>query len=111
ERAAATEGPRAQSLVCAELGDVRHGLGDEAGALAAWEAAMAADPNNEAAARPLLDRYVKSERWQEAAALCDMVLYAAERGSDAERLFTARRHACRTAMHVGRPGRALTLAL
>jgi tetratricopeptide (TPR) repeat protein len=111
ERAASTEGPRAQAHVYAELGNVRHGLGDEGGALSAWESAVAADPNNESAARGLLGLYVTSERWRDAAALCELVLYAAERDGDTERLFVARRHACLIAVHTGRPERALAMAL
>jgi tetratricopeptide (TPR) repeat protein len=109
-RAGATEGPRAQSQVYAELGTVKRALGDEAGAVLAWESAIARDPNNETAARPLLDRYVASERWQDAALLCDLVLFAAERDGDLERLFVARRHACAIAIHIGKPGRALAMA-
>jgi tetratricopeptide (TPR) repeat protein len=90
---------------------VRQGRGDEAGALAAWESAIAADPNNEPAARALLDPYVASGRWTEAAALCDLVLHAAQRDGDSERLFSARRHACAIAVRLGRPGRALAMAL
>jgi tetratricopeptide (TPR) repeat protein len=111
ERAASTEGPRAQAHVYAELGNVRHGLGDQSGALTAWESAIASDATNETAARGLLDLYVASERWQDAAALCELVLYAAERDGDAERLFAARRHACIIAAHTGRPERALAMAL
>jgi len=111
KRAAATEGPRAQAQIFAELGTVKQSLGDELGALAAWESAIAADPNNETAARALLDSYVASSRWKEAAALCDPVVYAAERDGDTERLFTAWRQASIIAAHVGRHGRALAMAL
>src|SRR5258708_2592519 len=111
ERAASTEGPRAQAHIYAELGIVRRGLGDHDGALDAWESAIAADPNNEAAARELLDLYVASERWHDAAALCEVALFAAERDGDTERLFVARRHACLIAVHTERPERALAMAL
>ena len=111
ERAASTEGPRAKAHIWAELGSVRNGLNDQDGALTAWEAAIASDSTNEIAARGLLELYVKSERWRDAAALCELVLGAAERDGNAERLFVAIRHACVVAVHTGRPERALTLAL
>jgi tetratricopeptide (TPR) repeat protein len=111
ERAAATEAPRAQSQIQAELGEVRRALGDEAGALEAWEAAIGADPNNESAARALLDIYVAKRRWNEASALCDLVLYAADRDGDFDRLFVARRQACVIATELFRPERALTMAI
>ncbi|MDB4996348.1 MAG: hypothetical protein JWM74_3780, partial [Myxococcaceae bacterium] len=111
ERAAATDAPRAQSQIQAELGEVRRALGDEAGALEAWEAAISADPNNESAARALVDIYVASRRWNEASALCDLVLYAADRDGDFDRLFAARRQACLIAVELDRPERALTMAI
>ncbi|HEX9297663.1 MAG TPA: hypothetical protein VF881_17595 [Polyangiaceae bacterium] len=111
QRAVSSEAPRAQAQSYAELGTVRQSLGDGAGALAAWESAISADPNNETAAAALLEEYVGLERWQDAARLSDRVVHAAERGGDLERLFMARLHASLVAVHSGQPGRALTMAL
>jgi tetratricopeptide (TPR) repeat protein len=111
ERAIRTEAPRAKAQVYVDLGAVRQSLGDEDGAIAAWEWAISADPNNEGAARALLDVYIAGGRWEEAAPLCDRVVYAAHRDNDTQLLFTARRHACTIAMQLGLPERALTMAL
>ena len=110
-RALATEAPRAKAQLYLELGNVKQELGDRAGALVAWEVAIAADPNNEQAARILLDVYVEQQRWQDAAPLCDAVIYAAHRDQDTERLFTVRRQACVVATRLGRTARALDAAL
>jgi tetratricopeptide (TPR) repeat protein len=110
-RIASMDVPRAQAQLCAELGNVRLALGNESGATVAWEAAVAADPGNEAAARALLGVYVKKSRWKDAIPLCDVALHAAEREGDLERLFLARRQAYLVVSHVGRWGRALATAV
>ena len=111
KRLPSIESPRMQAQIWAELGSVRLALGNESGALAAWEAAIAADPGNTTAARALLGAYVKRERWSDALPLCNVELHAAEREGDAERLFLARRHTYLVASHVGRWGRALAMAV
>lgn len=111
ERADATEAPRARSQIYAELGGVRFDLGDDERAVAAWEAALAADPNNEEAARALLDRYVAAGRYEEAAPVCDVVMYASERDADLDRLFVARLQACLIALQLDRSERALDLVM
>src|SRR4029078_6945358 len=111
KRVPTLEAPRVQAQICAELGNVRLALGNESGALAAWEAAIAADPGNVIAARAVLAVYVRKARWKEAVPLCDVVLHAAEREGNADRLFLARRHTYLVTSNVGRWGRALATAV
>ena len=111
KRVASIEAPRVQAQICAELGNVRLALGNESGALAAWEAAIAADPSNAIAARAVLGVYVRKARWKEAMPLCDVVLHAAEREGNVERLFLARRQTYLVTSQIGRWGRALATAV
>jgi tetratricopeptide (TPR) repeat protein len=110
-RVATLDAPRAQAQICAELGNVRLALGNESGALAAWEAAIAADPSNVIAARAVVGVYVRKARWKEAVPLCDVVLHAAEREGNVDRLFLARRQTCLVMSNVGRWGKALATAV
>jgi tetratricopeptide (TPR) repeat protein len=110
-RVKAATGPRQQAQIYAELGDVLRALGDEYNALAAWEAARSADPNHEGASRALLDAYVATKRWDDAAPLCNLVLHAAERDQDWERLYITRCQAFAVAWELGRRERALDLIL
>jgi tetratricopeptide (TPR) repeat protein len=110
-RVAATTAPRLQAQIYAELGHVRRELGDESAALSAWEAAARLDPTHEGAACALIDVYVAAGRWADAAPFCDLVLHAAERDDDPERLYVARCQAFAIAWHFERRERALDLIL
>jgi tetratricopeptide (TPR) repeat protein len=111
ERASLTEAPRARAQLLVELAEARHALDDAAGELAAYEAAIADDPTNEAAARALLAIYVGAQRWAEAAPLCDTCIYAAERDKDFERAYEYRLTGHCVARALGRHDRALAQAL
>ncbi len=110
-RVEATSGPRQKAQIYAELGDVRLELGDPSGALSAWESAVSLDPTHEGAARALVDAYVASERWADADPFCDLLLHAAERDDDWERLYFTRCQAFAVAWNLERRERALDLIL
>jgi tetratricopeptide (TPR) repeat protein len=111
DRASVTEAPRARAMLFVELAEAKKAMGDEAGELAAYESAIATDPTNEPAARALVDLYAACGRWQEAAPLCDLAIYAAERDRDLERLFQHRLTGQRIAYELGHPERALSQAM
>jgi tetratricopeptide (TPR) repeat protein len=70
-----TESPRAKSRLLVELGKVQDQmLGERALAVSAYERAIASDRENEDAAMPLVEEYVATERWNEAAPLAEMLV-------------------------------------
>ncbi|MDP9001526.1 MAG: tetratricopeptide repeat protein, partial [Myxococcota bacterium] len=70
-----TQSPRQRARLLVELGKLRNEmLGENAGAIAAWEAAYDADPENEEAATPLVDQYISQEEWARAEPLIDMIV-------------------------------------
>jgi tetratricopeptide (TPR) repeat protein len=70
-----TESARAKSRLLVELGKVQdQRLGEHAPAIAAYERAIASDRENEEAAMPLVDEYVATERWADAAPLAEMLV-------------------------------------
>jgi len=70
-----TQSSRARSKLLVELGNLREQQLEEHDlAVQAYELALQADPENEDAARPLLEEYVRVGRWAEADPLADMLL-------------------------------------
>ncbi|MBI5535063.1 MAG: tetratricopeptide repeat protein [Deltaproteobacteria bacterium] len=70
-----TPAPRQRSKLLVELGKLRdEKLEEHEPAVQAYELAMQADPENEDAARPLVEEYAARERWTEAEPLADMLL-------------------------------------
>ncbi len=66
--------PRQRAKLLVELGKLREErLFEHAGAVAAWEAAYAADPESEDAARPLIDEYIATEQWSKALPLLELL--------------------------------------
>jgi golgin subfamily B member 1 len=75
--------PRARLLV--ELGRLRNdNLGDQPGAIAAWQAAYDADPENEEAAAPLVDHDIAQEEFAKAEPLLDMLVRKSSKRDRAE---------------------------
>jgi tetratricopeptide (TPR) repeat protein len=112
QRAEGTEGPRQKGQLYVELAELRRGqLIDEMGAIEAYVAASRADPTNEAAARALLEIYVASQRWHDAAPLCERVALAAERDGDTDLLAFALGMGRRIAIAERDPVRALSLSV
>lgn len=106
-----TEAPRQRALVAVELANVHREAGNEAAAQECFEVAILADASNEAAAIAMLDHYTASERWSEAAPLCELLVNAAIRDRDGEALFIRLRLATRIAAALGDADRATTSAL
>ena len=80
-----TQSARQRARLLVELGKLRQEmLGDEAGAIAAWESAYEVDPENEDAASPLVDHYIAQEQWQKAEPLLDMLVRKASKRDRAE---------------------------
>jgi tetratricopeptide (TPR) repeat protein len=70
-----TESARAKARLLVELGKVQDQmLGEHAAAINAYERAIASDRECEDAAQPLVDEYVATERWSEAAPLAEMLV-------------------------------------
>ncbi len=70
-----TQAPRQRAKLLVELGALREQhLEEHEPAVQAYEFALQADPENEEAAKPLLEEYVKVGRWAEAEPLADMLL-------------------------------------
>jgi tetratricopeptide (TPR) repeat protein len=106
-----TDVPRQRALVLVELANVHLERGDEDAAQTCFEAAIRADSSNEAAAIAMLDHYTASERWGEAAPLCELLVNAAVRDRDGEALFIRLRLATRIAAALGDADRATTSAI
>ena len=70
-----TEQPRARARLLVELGKVRdEQLGDRDMAVQAYELAIQADSDCEEAALPLVEEYIKQERWKDAEPLAEMLV-------------------------------------
>ncbi len=111
-RADLTEAPRLKADLYVELAQLRETrLGDDLGALQAYEVARSADPTNEPASRALLELYVCLQRWDKAQILCAPVVAAAQRDADRDRLCWALRLERRIALGLGEKERALAIAV
>ena len=93
-----------------ELAGLKAGLGDARGATEAWETALALAPDNEEAARALLDEYVRRERWRDALPLCELLLRIAP-PADARLAFELFDRTARHALACDDPARALRAAV
>ena len=70
-----TENDRKKSQLCFELGRLHwEKLGDQDEGIKWYKTALDADPDNQAAAEPLIDVYVKAERYDDAERLLDMLV-------------------------------------
>src|SRR4030095_2091929 len=70
-----TQAPRARAKLLVELGKLRHEmLGEHDLAIQAYQQAMQCDEDCEEAALPLLEDYIKAERWQEGEPLAEMLV-------------------------------------
>ena len=70
-----TQVPRARAKLLVELGKLRDEmLGEHELAVQAYELALQSDGDSEDAAAPLVDEYVRQERWAEAEPLADMLV-------------------------------------
>lgn len=70
-----TEQPRARAKLLVELGKVRADmLGEQELAVQAYELAIQADPDSEDAALPLVEQYIKEERFKDAEPLAEMLV-------------------------------------
>ena len=111
KRANNTDSPRMKAQLLVELGRLRESLGDVRGAFATFEFASRTDPTNEAAAREVFDAYVAEERFSEASPMCDLLINAATRDGDKDRVFDLLQAAARIASALGDEERALTAAM
>ena len=111
QKAQATETPRARGTAWVELAELKNKMGDAGGALQAYMNAIAADPQNEAAAGALLDPLLAEHRYEEAEALVPVVIAAAERDRDGYRVYTARRAQTKIGFFLVKPDLALEAAL
>lgn len=111
ERAHHAPGPRQRATALVELAGKQRTLGNERAAREAFEAAIDADPSNEAAAREVLETWTREERWAEAAPVCELLVNAAVRDRDAEAHFTRLRLATRIHAALADADRAMTTAL
>ncbi len=70
-----TQAPRALAKLLVELGKLRDGaLGEHDLAIQLYELAIQCDEDCEEAALPLVEEYVRSERWKEAEPLAEMLV-------------------------------------
>ncbi|MBX3218371.1 MAG: hypothetical protein KF850_40575 [Labilithrix sp.] len=111
DRAAATETPRARASAFVELAELRAKMGDAAAERQAYLLAIAADPRSESAAAALIGPLLAEGRFAEAEPLCEVVVAAAERDKDGQRLYAARRAQVEVSFALGKPDRALVAAL
>ncbi len=75
-----TESTRVQAARLVELGRIRaERLDDEAGAVAAFESALSADPDNEDALLPLVDSYVANQRHEDALPLLQTLVQRSDK--------------------------------
>jgi tetratricopeptide (TPR) repeat protein len=69
------ESTRARARLLVELGRVQDQmLGEHEAAIRSYEQAVAADPECEEAAMPLVEEYIATERWRNAAPLAEMLV-------------------------------------
>lgn len=111
ERAKHTDAPRLRAQVLVELAALRRTAGDERAATQAYEAALKADPSNEAAARQVIDALVAQSRWAEALPLADLLVSPGARERDPEGHYGRLRIATKIALGKGDLDRALTWAI
>lgn len=111
QRARNVDAPRQRAAIYVELANVHLGNGADRAARDAFEAAIAADPTNEAAAVAMLDAYTREEKWAEAGPLCELLVNAAKRDDDRRALFTRLRLATRIGAALGDPDHAMTSSL
>lgn len=111
QRGRHVDGPRQRAGIYVELANLHLRAGDERAAREAFESAVRSDATNEAAAAAMLDVYVREEKWDEAAPLCDLLVNAATRDKDDELLFTRMRLATRVSAALGDAERAMSSAL
>ncbi|MCA9586560.1 MAG: tetratricopeptide repeat protein [Myxococcales bacterium] len=111
QRAKHTDSPRQKALVLVELAEHHRGTGDDKAARNAYEAAIRADATNESAATAMLEVFVREERWQEAAPLCELLVNGAVRDQDHDALFKRLRLATRISAALGDAERAVSAAL
>jgi tetratricopeptide (TPR) repeat protein len=70
-----TASPRARAKLLVELGKLRDEmLGEHEGAVQAWELAIQADDDCEDAALPLVQEYIRVEKWAQAEPLAEMLV-------------------------------------
>jgi len=110
KRAGATDGSRLKAQLFVDLARMREVSGDEEGTRSAYEAALAADATNEAAAHAMLVEYVGRAHWAGAAPLCELLINAAARDADPSLSFDLYRLATRIATELGNDERALLSA-
>jgi tetratricopeptide (TPR) repeat protein len=110
-RANAVETPRARATCFVELAELRGKMGEAVGERNAYLRALAADPMNESVAVALLGPFIAEGQYEAAEALCDVVITAAERDKDRQRLFNARRAQTMVGFALGKPSVALAGAL
>jgi tetratricopeptide (TPR) repeat protein len=110
-RAEHTDSPRLKAQLLVELAEMKAALGDTRGAFVTNDWALRTDPSSEAAARAVLDEYVRAERWTEAQQACELLLGAATREGDGARIFVLMRRATTIALALGNDERALLAAL
>jgi tetratricopeptide (TPR) repeat protein len=111
QRARNVDAPRQRAAIFVELANLHLGNGADRAAREAFEAATSADPTNEAAAVAMLDVFTREEKWAKAAPLCELLVNAAKRDSDARALFTRLRLATRISAALGDAERAMTSSL
>ncbi len=70
-----TQGARQKARLLVELGNLREStLSEHEGAVAAWEGAIEADPENEDAASPLGNHYIEQQSWEKAEPLFELLV-------------------------------------
>jgi tetratricopeptide (TPR) repeat protein len=81
----ATAGPRQRARLLVELGKLREEmLGDHDSAILSFEAAHAADPENEEAAMPLVAEYIDKKKYEAAEPLLDLMVRKSGKSGRAE---------------------------
>ena len=111
QRAMHTEVPRVRAQLFVEVALHKRSMKDEGLALVAFERAVTADPTNEVAAAAVLPSFVVAKRWAEAEPLCELLVNAATRDDDADRVFELLRSATRIAIGLRNDDRAVQTAL
>jgi len=109
-RADGAESARLKAQLLVELANMRASLGDSRGALATFEFAFETDCTNEAAARAVLDEWIRREDWDNAQRGCDVLVAAATRDGDEGALLKYLRVSTRAAAALGNFERALMAA-
>jgi tetratricopeptide (TPR) repeat protein len=111
QRAMHAEIPRVRAQLFVEVALYKKKLEDEQGSLVAFERAVTADPTNEVAANAVLSSFIAAKRWAEAEPLCELLVNAATRDDDADRVFELLRMATRIAIGLRNEDRAVQTAL